>query len=216
MSLAIVPIIASLISRHFCKSRKFPHLVALIQLAQFSLERYFRFENFIMNINPRTSLIQKNLEGLYSLCGYLSIYLLASFIGEDLSLLKEPSQYSRFRNRFFLINFILLIISVILWSGGIEPSRRCANMAYVAWTCTICGWQLFILFINEWTLGTQATKMITLETLAKHQLAIFLVANLLTGLINVKLKPLMMDWKECLFVMISYNLSLLKLNKLLG
>jgi phosphatidylinositol glycan class W len=169
-----------------------------------------------MNINPRTSMIQKNLEGLYSLTGYLSIYLLASFIGEDLSSLKAPNQYIRTRNRFFLTNFILLIISVILLIGGIEPSRRCANLAYVAWTCTICGWQLFILFINECSLGRQATRMNTLETLAKHQLAIFLIANILTGLINVKLKPLMMDWKGCLFVMTTYNLSLLKLNKLLG
>ena len=166
--------------------------------------------------NPRISLIQKNLEGLYSLCGYISIYLLAAFIGKDLFLLRGPARYNRFKNRLLLTNIALLTISVLLWRSGIEPSRRCANISYVSWTCCICGWQLLILFANEMSLGTQVTKMITLDVLAKHQLVIFLAANLLTGLINLKLMPLLMNWGECLITMVLYNLSLLILNKMLG
>jgi glucosaminylphosphatidylinositol acyltransferase len=211
----LVPIIAALAQKYICKPSTFPILVSTLLVLQFILDRNFLLENFIMFKNPRISLFQKNLEGFYSLSGYINIYLLAAFIGKDLFQMQAPAQYHSFKSRLFWTNLACLIISVLLWRIGVQPSRRCANLAYVLWTCAICGWQLFIVFAYEWLLGSRMAKMRTLDSIAKHQLAIFLVANLLTGLINLKFKPLLLNWGGCLTTMITYNNLLLQFNKLL-
>jgi phosphatidylinositol glycan class W len=181
---------------------KFPLLVGILLLAR---ELFFRY----MPSVPWPSLIWDNRAGLWSFWGFLCVYLLTSWLHVDLSLMRVPAQWRRYRFKLLSSS----VVSLIMGHFCGLASRRWANMAYVLWTMAICGLQLWTLFELE-LCGFLASRL--LAFVSQHQLLLFLVSNVLTGLVNLSMQTLMVPYRLALMIMLVYSCLSLALTFLLS
>lgn len=181
---------------------------------------------------PRTDLLSQNREGVFSFSGYLAIFLAGQALG--LHILsrhssKGPSPSETFAHRARL--FIILIIWSLLWGGlyllttsykyglNLKVSRRLANLPYILWVGTFNCTQLAFFCLIETccfpalsraTSGSmerkesmRATPRI-LRAFNRNGLAVFLAANLLTGLINLGVNTLSMTDTQAICILLNY------------
>ncbi|KAL8827847.1 MAG: hypothetical protein Q9170_006847 [Blastenia crenularia] len=161
---------------------------------------------------PRDTLLSQNREGLFSVWGYLGIFLVGQAVGLDIL----PRAGSKLSVSMFGMNMNRpLLMRLLMWSTwfsvllflatsyrvlGLQVSRRLANLPYVLWVSAFNCAQL-ALFCAVETLffpglysitdkrgGRQRCEQATSQVLSafnRNGLAVFLLANLLTGLVNL-------------------------------
>ncbi|KAF8477526.1 GWT1-domain-containing protein [Kalaharituber pfeilii] len=168
-------------------------------------------------------LIGWNKEGIFSFFGYLAIFLAGmSAGGYLLPASHEPA--SGKKSRFgplskSLLQWSIFWIAIFLvtseWRGlGLQVSRRLANLPYVLWIAAFNTSQLMAFYLIDYFFigrgkGTEeenyrlATPMV-LEAFNKEGLPIFLLANVLTGVINLSINTLDMDNRLAVAVLVGY------------
>ncbi|XP_053208329.1 uncharacterized protein LOC128392340 [Panonychus citri] len=178
-------------------SWKTPIIIALCHQLSLSLG----IGSFIFNSN-RSGYIAANKEGIFSLPGYISIYLFMICVSHIL----YDKRHRRSNLDNILISLDLLLIASFLASVGtfshfyIEPiSRRECNLAFICATIAlillITVTELWITILIDvlqyfgYMKKPPLVKSLLNEAIARNGLVIFLFANLLTGLINMTLKP---------------------------
>ncbi|KAL5378047.1 hypothetical protein DPSP01_009333 [Paraphaeosphaeria sporulosa] len=179
----------------------------------------------------RTDILSKNREGIFSFFGYLAIFLAGQSLGtytlpRQVPLDKDASIKTRLRQS------ILgkLVVSSVLWTAlfyisisyyglGLVVSRRLANLPYFLWVCSFNTYQIAIccaietfVFPNLYTAVAsgeekqrcrEATSQI-LYAVNRNGLAVFLLANLLTGLVNLTMPTLDMGVVNTMAVLVTY------------
>ncbi|TIA89674.1 hypothetical protein E3P99_01958 [Wallemia hederae] len=175
----------------------------------------------------RTSLLSHNKEGIVSLVGYLCIYL----FGLDIGLYSLPQDpYAYFRKRLTKkvakdkrdkLLVILASFSILYWSlyGGVRVfdvavSRRVANLPYILWTVAFntSFLTLFLLIdlINFKTPSRQAVAVPgMLQAISNNGLALFLIANVLTGMVNLSVETIRTNTITSLLILAAYTTALL-------
>ncbi|KAL8934719.1 MAG: hypothetical protein Q9211_005079 [Gyalolechia sp. 1 TL-2023] len=161
---------------------------------------------------PRDDLFSQNREGVFSMFGYLSIFLVGQAVGMDV-LPRTGSNLSTFifglnldrslltRLSIWSVWFSVLLYLATSYSAlGLQVSRRLANLPYVLWVCAFncaqlvlfCAVETFVFPRLYSTMDprteNQRCKHATSQVLGafnRNGLAIFLLANLLTGLVNL-------------------------------
>jgi len=104
----------------------------------------------------------------------------------------------------------LFVSSAVLWtawaaSSSIQPtSRRLANLPYVLLVLTLSTILILLLLIVD-VLGGLYNKVITLEYFNNNQLLVFLIANLLTGMVNSCIRTLYTSPIIAFIVLVSYS-----------
>lgn len=181
---------------------------------------------------PRVDLISKNREGIFSFVGYLAIFL----TGQDLGMIAIPRRLvSKNTSSGAQRNNLLLTLGVwaaiwwalyglatsYRWGLGLDVSRRMANLPYVLWVAafnsgavlvfcvidTIC----FPAFYNasdarsEQQAYRAATSPVA-RAYNRNGLAVFLVANLLTGLVNMTFNTLEATPPVALAILMGYSI----------
>ena len=166
---------------------------------------------------PRTDFISKNKEGIVSFAGYMAIFVAG--IGTGLIALPRSegkSSQSSIGRQLWHSTFGKLCLRTLFWiilfqlstnyfGLGLSVSRRLANMPYVFWVaafntgqlCLYCGIEN-LCFRNLYSAENAETELKRcrdatsrlLYSLNRNSLAIFLMANLLTGLVNQTLPTL--------------------------
>ncbi|CAO3695272.1 unnamed protein product [Umbelopsis ramanniana] len=163
---------------------------------------------------PRVGIISANKEGICSFFGYFSIFLFGLDAGKlifsftlqntrIIRVLKGPvkSRQSGYGNLARVLGFwsvvyyalFNLFMMVIDGSNGEQVSRRLANLPYVMWVVTFnIG---FILIFTLVDIGISRSNTIVtvpklFESININGLVVFLVANLLTGLVNMSMRTL--------------------------
>ncbi|KAF4592053.1 GPI-anchored wall transfer protein 1 [Ophiocordyceps camponoti-floridani] len=158
-------------------------------------------------VAPRTDLVSMNREGIFSFLGYLAIFL----AGLDTGMAVMPRHAS---GRPPLRSCALRGLA---WSGlywlctgysygfGLSVSRRLANLPYVTWVAAFNSLQLLafcgidaVFFPHFYKAvdakaekeAHRAATSRVLRAYNRNGLAIFLVANLLTGLVNMTVRTL--------------------------
>ncbi|KIV95824.1 hypothetical protein PV10_03430 [Exophiala mesophila] len=203
-------------------------------------------------ISPRgPDLLSKNREGVFSLIGYLAIFLAGRGTGVSIvqyqrtssssssshqSKTRDPVSATAAERRIVLktlairsaIYILLFIVSTHVVLFNLNVSRRLANLSYVLWVASFNATQLLLCgaieslgpaFSYEFesetapsdsTLGASshasaanATSRI-LRAFNSNGLAIFLVANLLTGLVNLTCNTLDMSVLSAMAVLSLY------------
>jgi phosphatidylinositol glycan class W len=185
-------------------------------------------------IAPRTNLLAKNREGIFSFIGYLAIFL----AGQSLGSIALPRQSPLPKNAsvgVLLRRSILgqLATASLLWTAlfyfstsyyglRLAVSRRIANLPYFLWVAAFNSYQItlccgieMLLFPNIHKLATRAeekqkTRDATsgvLFAFNRNGLAVFLVANLLTGLVNMTMPTLHMGVLESMGVLVAYTVA---------
>ncbi|RSM07736.1 GPI-anchored wall transfer protein 1 [Fusarium oligoseptatum] len=180
---------------------------------------------------PRTDLISMNREGIFSFIGYLAIFLAGQDTGMFVIPRNIPprSTASPGAQR----NTLLMTMAVWggVWTGlyllstnytygfGLSVSRRMANLPYVLWVVAFNTLQLlgfavvdtvfFPAFYNaqdakaEKEAYTKATSRV-IRAYNRNGLAVFLLANLLTGLVNMTFKTLDASPAETIGILVAY------------
>lgn len=173
--------------------------------------------------NRRDSLLTMNKEGLFSFFGYLSIFIFGQSLGSFvLTTRQTPNNLlgtytARVKGSKWLTVSTtkgLAVFSVIttiifhkvnesVFTGNI--SRRLANLSYILWVVNYNCIFLLGYALTEKLTGPMLSSI--LEAINSNGLAIFLVANLMTGLINMSMNTLEMGAAATYTILTVYAFS---------
>ena len=181
---------------------------------------------------PRMDLLSQNREGVFSFWGYLAIFLAGQALGFDVlprSSGQAPAtetgleQRKRLLTRLAVWSIVWVSLFYLMTSYNIgfafQVSRRLANQPYVLWVSAFNCAQITIFCLVETmlfpgvymaadrALETRECEKATSRTLKafnRNGLAIFLLANLLTGLVNLTLDTLSMSDFGAMAVLVVY------------
>ena len=185
---------------------------------------------------PRIDFLSQNREGIVSFFGYLTIFLNGQGLGLDIlprnpaspHTIPSPSEQQRqiFRHlgtSSFLWTALFVVSTSFKYGFGLQVSRRLANLPYVAWVAAFNSTQLLAFYTVEVisfpTLLSCKDKVAerkecekatsgVIKAFNRNGLAIFLLANLLTGFVNLTLDTLSMGRLESMTVLAGYALTL--------
>lgn len=171
---------------------------------------------------PRTDLVSQNREGIFSFFGYLAIFL----AGQDLGMLVLP-RGTRSR-RSLLVRLALwsagwaalyLLHTNYAYGLGMTVSRRLANLPYVLWVVAsnaalVTAFCLVDVacFPGFYAAGDARAERAAYEVATsrvlraynRNGLAVFLLANLLTGLVNMTVPTLTVGRGGAMGVLVGY------------
>eukprot|EP01135_Chromosphaera_perkinsii_P007560 Nk52_evm16s914 gene=Nk52_evmTU16s914 len=159
-----------------------------------------------------SSFVSLNKEGLASLPGYFGLFLAGVQVGNLVTSPCGPSRESA-REWGKKVAVKLAIAQWMLWFTlyilvgelGIQPSRRLVNISYAVWTLAsniffICA----LLFVDYYTGIVSTDTSVIIPAINFNQLPIFLVANLLTGAINISMYTLFISDDLALVIITAY------------
>lgn len=157
--------------------------------------------------NRMDSLVTMNKEGIASFAGYLSIFIFGQAFGlfvltgyeTPRNLISVPSENKRTKKGLLTVSttqglvvatlFAHLVFWVVQQLASIGAvSRRLANLSYVLWVVSYNASFLLGYNIIERIVGESTSPV--LESINRNGLAIFLLANLGTGLVNMTINTL--------------------------
>lgn len=186
---------------------------------------------------PRTGLFSQNREGIFSFVGYLAIFLAGHSTGMYV-LPRQPAQASnaslpsRLRTSILarltlwsLIWSALLLAATSRVAGGLQVSRRLANLPYVLWVSAfntaqlalfcgieaLCFPDLYQPRAPTTDVERQRCKEATSRMLSafnRNGLLVFLLANLLTGLVNLTVRTIEVADLAAVGVLVGYMAAL--------
>lgn len=190
--------------------------IATILVIIYELALNFGLADWIMSDAPRDTLFSANREGILSLIGYEAIFLYS---------LSMKSRLSIFMNKNHLINNMFLLIvtgslSIALFlltfiiSFVFGVSRRLANAGYVYWVLSISSYLLFMSIMIENFITVILRKMgqmgefnrvsLIIDSVNDNLLFFFLLANVVTGVINMSMYTLVMNTASSLIILSLY------------
>ncbi|KAG9235952.1 GWT1-domain-containing protein [Amylocarpus encephaloides] len=201
--------------------------IILCSAYQITLE-FTNLKAFVLT-GPREDLLSKNREGIFSFIGYLSIFL----VGQSTGMIVIPRSLSKAtsgpaqRKRLLLTLgawstvWILLFVATSSYSYGLSlsVSRRLANLPYFFWTCAFNSSQITAFCLVETLFFPQVYKSVDAKSenetyelstprvfgaFNRNGLAIFLAANILTGLINLTVPTLHMSGVQAMAILFTY------------
>ena len=203
-------------------------IVVLYQVALESTD----LKSYIL-VSPRgPDLLSKNREGIFSFLGYLAIFLAGRAIGARIIPLgTSPSKTPQQARKSVLVSLgvqtlawtVLFMLNSTYAAGygaNIPVSRRLANMPYVIWVSAFNNAQLFLFCLTETVFfaavhrasesenETERTSFATSRIMTafnKNGLAIFLLANLLTGAVNLSIHTLDVSTGQAMAVLVGYT-----------
>ena len=185
---------------------------------------------------PTSSLLAKNREGIFSFTGYLSIFLGGR--GSGLIVLSPPTPVAKstkavaadqhaWRERLLLLRRLasrsliwvaIYILSTHYLVAGLNVSRRLANLPYVVWVVAFNNSQVLLFCAIESICFPSAykphvkdgmeTSSRIMQAFNSNGLIVFLVANLLTGLVNLTMNTLDMSDLASMGVLIAYAITI--------
>jgi phosphatidylinositol glycan class W len=224
-TLAFIPPFVVLFQSAF---RLLPSYAALsigLGVAYQAVLQYTDLRAFILTA-PRDNLFSKNREGIFSFFGYLAIFLAGQATGMYLLPRRCSTALADRRSLLFSLmtwsavwTALFVASSHPVFGFGLTVSRRLANLPYFLWVsafncvhlttfCAIDSW-FFLPGLGATDVSSEldnykrATSRV-LEAFNRNGLAIFLVANLLTGLVNLTIPTLDLDRLQSMTVLAVY------------
>jgi phosphatidylinositol glycan class W len=144
--------------------------------------------DYILNA-PRLNFFSQNKEGIISSLGYSSLFLIGAYLGNKL--LAPKKKLSDWNN----LCILLAILGVGSWvlanasNQYLQPfSRRMVNFSYCMAILHLCSLGLAGFLAID--LVTKPVPNSVLSSLNKNGLAMFLLANISTGLVNLLIPTL--------------------------
>ena len=230
-TLALLPPFVAGLQSFFKLIPSYAVLALLLGSAYQALLELTSLKGYILTA-PRTDLLSKNREGIFSFFGYLAIFLAGQATGlyvlpRSLRMTNSSSNSAMERQRLLVrlaswsLVWSCLLAFTLSYNYGLalRVSRRLANLPYVLWVCAFnCAHILAfclietIVFPNVHRAMDVATEKREVDLATSHVLqsynrnglAIFLLANLMTGLINLTVKTIDVDTGTAMAVLLGY------------
>ncbi|KAI8987854.1 GWT1-domain-containing protein [Mycotypha africana] len=191
--------------------------VLIATLYQWALT-FFRLQDWILNA-ARTDLLSANKEGICSFLGYLSIFLFGlqcgvilfqenisvSGLSKVLYVQKKGDLHQKLTH--------LTVYSLLMWLSFFSyvflmpndyVSRRMANLPYIFWVIAFNLTLLSCIIVVELKMNASTLKPPFLDAINMNGLFTFLLANVLTGAINLSIRTLYMDDFSALLINVCY------------
>ncbi|KAJ8113004.1 hypothetical protein ONZ43_g5258 [Nemania bipapillata] len=180
---------------------------------------------------PRTDLFSMNREGICSFVGYLAIFLAGQDMGMFMlpkSINSNSNSSNATQRRALLIKMgtwtaawsVLYLLSTDLkYGAGFDVSRRLANLPYVLWVAAFNSAQLSVCCLIETIFfpsfydstdskseqeAYKAATSTVLRAFNRNGLALFLIANLMTGLVNMTVPTLDVGPAASMGILVGY------------
>ncbi|KAL2220868.1 GWT1-domain-containing protein [Thermoascus aurantiacus ATCC 26904] len=183
-------------------------------------------------VSPRgPDFLSQNREGVFSFAGYLAIFLAGRATGlriipRGTSPSKTPQQARKrvllslaIETLVWTVFFVLNSSHVFGYGAAIPVSRRLANMPYVLWVAAFNNAQILLFCLLETVFFPSVHRAPDRESEAersafatsrimaafnKNGLAIFLLANLLTGAVNLSMHTIDASRMQAMAVLVGY------------
>jgi phosphatidylinositol glycan class W len=150
------------------------------------LLRYFQFDNYLIESNNlRMNFVDANREGIFSLGGYTCLYLIGIYLGRLVINYERDYRFKQMSVKFSIAMIILCGISY-------NSSRKLCNFGYISSTTGIACMCIAYFSIIQWLLLRKgySTESILLKNVNQKGLDMFLLANVLTGVINLNINTI--------------------------
>ncbi|KAF3994152.1 hypothetical protein FT663_00122 [Candidozyma haemuli var. vulneris] len=221
VTLGLLPVVLGIIDPILNVVPRFFVALAIGSLYEWTLNNTALLSFLLDESNRFESLFAMNKEGLWSFCGYFSIFIFGQSFGSFV-LTSRPTpnnlwgSYSKGRGiHLFTVSTTegLVVMTLIthglfyiaresFHTGGI--SRRLANLPYVLWVVSYNA--VFLLGYDLVERLTGPLSSTVLDAINANGLATFLLANLLTGLINMTINTLAVNEPTTYAILIGYAL----------
>ncbi|KAI5640636.1 GWT1 domain-containing protein [Phthorimaea operculella] len=185
-----------------------PFLFSALTLASHEYILSSGVQDWVFSDAPRNNLISANKEGIFSCLGYTSLYLFAVYV-KQLLCNKTLIRYN--------VLFRLFVDGMILWTVSImindnrPTSRALANSAYCTYICAVLLIILAVFYCFEVTKENYFQTPVILTVVNQNGLIYFLVANLLTGAVNLSMQTLFVPNIYAIVILNSYMIITLAL-----
>ncbi|GMI63896.1 hypothetical protein like AT4G17910 [Hibiscus trionum] len=164
---------------------------------------------YLLSNERGTDIISRNKEGIFSLFGYWGMYLIGVQVSYYLFFENRPAkQRSKHetRIRICLLSVVFWILTLLIDRHVERISRRMCNLAYVIWVVAQNLQLLATRFLADNIFGN---KVLALErAFDRHLLVSFLVANLLTGLVNLSVDTIFVSSSSAVLILVWYSWTL--------
>ncbi|KAJ2337911.1 Glucosaminyl phosphatidylinositol (GlcN-PI) nositol acylation protein [Coemansia sp. RSA 2673] len=169
----------------------------------------------------RTGLVSANREGILSFVGYLAIFLMGMSLGREILPDAQTFKERRMRLVSVLGVWTTACISYLLLGFvlGVQPSRRFANAPYCFWVAGFNSAMIWLYMLIEEDVDSKLPpKMaragrpsgydmpVIVEAVNINSLSTFLVANLLTGSVNMLVETLLCESAVAYSILAGYTL----------
>ncbi|CAL4914636.1 unnamed protein product [Urochloa decumbens] len=185
-TLAAVSILTSIVRIH----PKYCGLVGLLILAGYQIWLSSGLNDYLISDKRSADIISQNKEGVYSILGYWGMFLIGVSLGYYL--LVDTGLKGKNRNvqvvKVWVLAASFWILAIILDNYVERVSRRMCNFAYVM---LVFGQNFQVLSILTLAGFISYEKNLVLEdAFNQNMLGSFLLANILTGLVNLSVDTL--------------------------
>ncbi|XP_053606388.1 phosphatidylinositol-glycan biosynthesis class W protein-like [Plodia interpunctella] len=180
-------------------------LLSIVTLAVHEFLLYYGLEGWVFSDIPRTDLISANREGIASSLGYVSMYLFAAYFQTVFN--DKSSQRSEVLKKLMISVAILWTFTCILPDYR-TTSRTLANAGYCLYIAAILWSIMMVTYFVEVIYDDFEAPMI-LSDINANGLPCFLVANLITGAINLSVRTLLVSTELTFLILNVYMVSLL-------
>ncbi|MED6192542.1 hypothetical protein PIB30_011070 [Stylosanthes scabra] len=146
---------------------------------------------YLLSSERGMDIISQNKEGIFSIFGYWGMYLLGVQLGNYLIFGRHSSglRSTRWvRMRVWILSILFWLLTVFLDKHVERISRRTCNLPYVTSVLADNLQLLSILMLGDLIPGSKTSVLE--EALNRNLLATFLLANILTGLVNLSVDTL--------------------------
>jgi len=150
-----------------------------------------------------------NREGILGSIGYLIMYLVSEDLGRFCLTRQQQNGKNRQGGKLFLVTIVFWLLHWVSVSLlGIAVSRRSTNSSFILWTIAhnmtilLLTWLAF--WISETKLEFNSQSSPIFEAVNRHGLIVFILANLMTGVINLSMNTLEATRNEALLVLFCY------------
>jgi hypothetical protein len=210
-------------------------IISIVVIGMHELMLFSVGQDWVLSNESRQNFLTANREGITSLLGFVALYFAGISLGQQMRNYKSSIQ------AYFYLIGKLTLICVLLWFATLlcenlfGVSRRLANIGYITWVLafsitmlvSLVSIELLTLALNVVLQANMKNKRdrplhftisyvpLILEAINYNGLLFFLLANLLTGLINICVQTLTVGVLQSLSIICGYIFLLCSVTVLL-
>ncbi|WVZ24221.1 hypothetical protein V8G54_002765 [Vigna mungo] len=159
--------------------------------------------HYLLSDERGVDILSQNKEGIFSIFGYWGMYLLGVYLGNSLIFGSHSSGFkSSIWVRVWALSIMFWLFTVLLDRHVERVSRRTCNLPYVTMVLADNLQLLSVLMLADLVPGRKTSVLE--EAFSRNLLATFLLANILTGLVNLSVDTLSASSMKALIILLVY------------